>query len=120
MGGSKSIREESPVLPLPLAPVCATSSGIKDLDLDLSLWQPLIEDRQFVPWLVKVPSEQEQHRARHLTPPQKAKLEELWKSNPAATVEDLEQTGEGPVCLPAIQTCVGIPVGVTQTLLASA
>ena len=32
--------------------------GLKDLDLDLSLWQPLIEDRAFVPWLVKTPTEQ--------------------------------------------------------------
>ena len=32
--------------------------GLKDLDLDLSLWQPLIEDRAFVPWLVKMPTEQ--------------------------------------------------------------
>ena len=28
------------------------------LSLDLSLWQPLIEDRAFVPWLVRQPSEQ--------------------------------------------------------------
>jgi hypothetical protein len=28
--------------------------GIKDLDLDMSQWQPLIEDRAFVSWLVKV------------------------------------------------------------------
>ena len=26
--------------------------------LDLSLWQPIIEDRAFVPWLVRQPSEQ--------------------------------------------------------------
>lgn len=26
--------------------------------LDLSLWQPLIEDRAFVPWLVRQPTEQ--------------------------------------------------------------
>ena len=32
--------------------------GIRDLDLDLTLWQPLIEDRAFVPWLVKAPNEQ--------------------------------------------------------------
>ncbi len=27
-------------------------------DLDVSLWQPLIEDRGFVPWLVNQPGEQ--------------------------------------------------------------
>ena len=26
--------------------------GIKDLSIDMSQWQPLIEDRAFVPWLV--------------------------------------------------------------------
>ena len=34
------------------------AAGIRDLDLDLSLWQPLIEDRAFVSWLVKTPTEQ--------------------------------------------------------------
>ena len=32
--------------------------GIRDLDLDVTLWQPLIEDRGFVPWLVNHPGEQ--------------------------------------------------------------
>ena len=32
--------------------------GVRELGLDLSLWQPLIEDRAFVPWLVKAPTEQ--------------------------------------------------------------
>ena len=36
----------------------ASAPGLKDLDLDLALWQPLIEDRAFVPWLVRQPSEQ--------------------------------------------------------------
>jgi hypothetical protein len=33
-------------------------------------WQPIIEDRQFVRWMVKVPSEEERLRARRLTPQQ--------------------------------------------------
>ena len=28
--------------------------GIKDLNIDMTQWQPLIEDRAFVAWLVKV------------------------------------------------------------------
>src|SRR5690606_13541752 len=51
----------------------------------------LIEDRSFLPWLVSEPSEQEQMRARHLSPQQIGKLEELWKENASATVEDLEK-----------------------------
>ena len=34
------------------------AAAVKELDLDLSLWQPLIVDRQFVSWLVKEPTEQ--------------------------------------------------------------
>lgn len=32
----------------------ANSAGIRELNLDISQWQPLIEDRAFLPWLVKV------------------------------------------------------------------
>ena len=60
---------------------------------DPSQWQPLIQDRQFLPWLVKVPSEQEQLRARQISAQQINKLEELWKDNPEATLEDLEKPG---------------------------
>lgn len=63
----------------------------KDMNWDTSKWQPLIEDRSFLPWLVSEPSEQEQMRARHLSPQLIGKLEELWKENTNATVEDLEK-----------------------------
>lgn len=33
---------------------------------DLSEWLPLVQDRRFLPWLVKVPSEQQQ--VRHAQP----------------------------------------------------
>ena len=36
----------------------ASAAGIKELNLDVSLWQPLIEDRAFMPWLVKQPTQQ--------------------------------------------------------------
>jgi regulator of nonsense transcripts 1 len=72
---------------------CANSSGLKDMNWDLSQWQPLIDDRCFLPWLVKIPTEQEQLRARQITAQQINKLEELWKSNPDAKLEDLEKPG---------------------------
>jgi len=72
---------------------CAMSSGLKDMNWDLSQWQPLIEDRCFLPWLVKVPLEQEQLRARQISAQQINKLEELWKSNPTAVLADLEKPG---------------------------
>ncbi|KFY85736.1 hypothetical protein V500_08158 [Pseudogymnoascus sp. VKM F-4518 (FW-2643)] len=70
---------------------CASTPSSKDMSWDISRWQPLIEDRSFLPWLVAVPSDAEQLRARHLTPPMIAKLEEMWKDNAAATIADLEK-----------------------------
>lgn len=63
----------------------------KDMNWDTARWQPLIEDRSFLPWIVATPTDSEQLRARHLTPQTIGKLEELWKDNANATVEDLEK-----------------------------
>ncbi|KAL2135370.1 hypothetical protein VTI74DRAFT_8782 [Chaetomium olivicolor] len=70
---------------------CAASTSTKDMSWDISRWQPLIEDRSFLTWLVQPPTDAEQLRARHLTPPTIAKLEEMWKETPGATVADLEK-----------------------------
>lgn len=70
---------------------CAAMPSSKDMNWDTSRWQPLIEDRSFLSWLVAQPTDQEQLRARHLSPQLIAKLEELWKENAAATVTDLEK-----------------------------
>lgn len=35
-------------------------SILQDMGWDLSEWLPLVQDRRFLPWLVKVPSEQQQ------------------------------------------------------------
>ncbi|TDZ25893.1 Regulator of nonsense transcripts 1-like protein [Colletotrichum orbiculare MAFF 240422] len=69
---------------------CAANTSSKDMSWDTSRWQPLIEERAFLTWLVATPSDAEQLRARHLTPPMIAKLEEMWKDNPTAAVADLE------------------------------
>lgn len=70
---------------------CASMPSQKDMNWDTSRWQPLIEDRSFLPWLVPAPTDQEQLRARHLSPQMIAKLEELWKDNANATIADLEK-----------------------------
>lgn len=70
---------------------CAANTSSKDMSWDISRWQPLIEDRSFLNWLVQPPTDAEQLRARHLTPPMIAKLEEMWKETPGATVADLEK-----------------------------
>lgn len=70
---------------------CAAGTSAKDMAWDVSRWQPLIESRSFLDWLVPAPSDAEQLRARQLTPPTIAKLEEMWKEDANATVADLEK-----------------------------
>lgn len=72
---------------------CLTQGNLKDMDWDLTQWLPLIEDRSFLPWLVKVPTERELLRARPMTSQQIVKLEDLWKTNASASLEDLEKPG---------------------------
>ncbi|GAA5932881.1 uncharacterized protein JCM15063_002230 [Sporobolomyces koalae] len=72
---------------------CAAMQSSKDIVWDTTQWSPLIEDRSFLSWLVKVPTEQEQLRARQITFHQINKLEELWRDNAQATLEDLEKPG---------------------------
>ncbi|BGP29962.1 ATP-dependent RNA helicase [Rhodotorula toruloides] len=72
---------------------CAAMQSSKDIVWDTTQWSPLIEDRSFLSWLVKVPSEQEQLRAKQITFHQINRLEELWRDNANATLEDLEKPG---------------------------
>ncbi|KAB8339271.1 hypothetical protein FH972_022204 [Carpinus fangiana] len=72
---------------------CASAPSSKDMNWDVTKWQPLIEDRTFLSWIVSPPTDQEQLRARHLSPQMIAKLEEMWKDNQTATVADLEKGG---------------------------
>ncbi|KAF5832475.1 RNA helicase-domain-containing protein [Dunaliella salina] len=68
----------------------ANHPTIKDLNLDMSQWQPIIENRALVSWLVKPPTTRELAKAQHLTYAQIAKLEECWMSKPNATLEDVD------------------------------
>ncbi|CAE7690500.1 UPF1, partial [Symbiodinium pilosum] len=73
-----------------LCRLCLSNNALKDSNWDLAQWQPLIEDRSFLPWLVKIPDAKEQMRSWNITAAQVNKLEEMWKTNPDATLEDLE------------------------------
>ena len=70
---------------------CAAIS--KDISWNASLWAPLIDDRSFLSWLVKPPSETEQLRSRQISFNQINRLEDLWRENANATLEDLEKPG---------------------------
>lgn len=63
------------------------------MNWDQEQWKPLIADRCFLPWLVKIPTEQEQLRARQINAATINKLEELWKENVEASISDLEKPG---------------------------
>jgi regulator of nonsense transcripts 1 len=54
---------------------------------------PLISDRCFLPWLARLPGEEETARARKINGTQIARLEEVWRERPLATLEDLERPG---------------------------
>lgn len=70
---------------------CLHAKGLEDMNWDLDAWQPLIVDGQFLPWLVRVPTEKEMARSRQISIAEANKLEELWKTNPAATLEDISK-----------------------------
>jgi regulator of nonsense transcripts 1 len=72
---------------------CAAQNSLKDMNWDPEQWKPLISDRCFLPWLVKIPTEQEQLRARQINAATINKLEELWKENSDALISDLEKPG---------------------------
>jgi regulator of nonsense transcripts 1 len=75
--------------------LCRNCLGIGALkeEWDAESWTPLVRDRALVPWLVKVPDAEVEVRARHLSAAQIDRLEALWKTNPTATLEDLERPG---------------------------
>ncbi|KAL7578799.1 hypothetical protein ACA910_016021 [Epithemia clementina (nom. ined.)] len=73
-----------------LCRVCVeTVPALKDMDWELSQWHPLIQDRQFLPWLLTVPAATLQARARQVGSAQMTRLEELWKRKPTAQFADL-------------------------------
>ena len=72
---------------------CAAMTSSKDIVWDTSQWSAIIDDRQFLSWLVKTPSEQEQLRARQISFHQINKLEEMWKEDPNADLEDIGRAG---------------------------
>jgi regulator of nonsense transcripts 1 len=72
---------------------CLNVPQIKEMNWDLASWMPLIEDRSFLPWLVKLPSDEETLKSRSMPAAALNKMEELWKVNPDASLEDGELPG---------------------------
>ena len=86
---------------------CASSAGLKDMNWELKEWLPLIDDRAFLPWLVAVPPADA--AVRPVSATQINKLEELWKQNNSATLEDLSKVRRCRYCL-LLLLSVGVDV----------
>ena len=76
-----------------LCRVCVeTVPALKDMDWELAQWHPVLQDRQFLPWLLSVPSTKLQLRARDISQQQMTRLEEMWqKTDPDASYADLHR-----------------------------
>ncbi|KAN0038873.1 hypothetical protein ACTA71_001065 [Dictyostelium dimigraforme] len=70
---------------------CASGPS-KEVNWDMSSWQPLINggEKAFCSWLVKTPSQIDSERSRQITIQQILRLEEFWKMDPQATLLDIE------------------------------
>ncbi|KYN99432.1 putative regulator of nonsense transcripts [Plasmodium gaboni] len=68
--------------------ICEEIEKIKDWDL--KKWQPVIEDRFFLEWLVNIPSNEEAERKGKLSTSYNVnKLEELWKNKKDVYIDEL-------------------------------
>jgi regulator of nonsense transcripts 1 len=75
-----------------LCRVCVeTVPALKDMDWELQQWHPLIQDRKFLPWLIKEPSEKLVLHSREISNTQMTRMEELWKKTPEACYADLHR-----------------------------
>lgn len=65
----------------------------KGADWDLQHWQAIIQDRMIVDWLVNHPKDEDSKKARPVTATQINRVEELWKVDPNACIDDLNRPG---------------------------
>jgi regulator of nonsense transcripts 1 len=86
--GHVPLRDENTVVLL-ARDTPAGHPALRDLAVDVAQWQPLVEDRAFADWLVRHPGPRELARCARLTLDEAARLEEAWRADPAATLDDL-------------------------------
>ena len=68
----------------------ASHATIKGLNLDMSQWEPLIQDRAFVDWLVTHPEGRELRGSKKLRIEEAKRLEDMWKQGKnEAKLDDL-------------------------------
>ncbi|WEJ93722.1 ATP-dependent RNA helicase [Yamadazyma tenuis] len=64
---------------------------VKDPNWDSDNWKPLIEEREFLPWIAAIPSEAESVNTNNVTYEQILKLEKEWRLNRDTTFHDLPE-----------------------------
>ncbi|KAH7589186.1 AAA domain [Nakaseomyces glabratus] len=85
--GFVSAKSEAVVVLLCRIP-CAQS---KNPNWDTDQWQPLIEEKQFLSWVAEPASDEEiKLKAKLITPSQISKLENKWRSDKYATMDDVQ------------------------------
>ena len=65
--GFVSAKKEAVIILLCREP-CVSQLSVKDCNWDMENWQPLIENKSLLSWLVRYPSEIEFKRSRMITP----------------------------------------------------
>ena len=85
---------------------CLHSKQLKDMDWDPTAWQPIVEEKQLLSWLVQVPekSSKETKAMRLITTKQMQQLEEAWKTKPDAKLDDLMREEAAKPELPRVPT----------------
>ena len=81
---------------------CASSAS-EDAGWDAEGWQPLISNRALLSWIAAPPSEAAP--CRRVTMNQIMRLEEVWRSRPDATIEDMDMRAEEEAELVPVKVC---------------
>ncbi|KAL0233554.1 hypothetical protein PCE1_002069 [Barthelona sp. PCE] len=82
--------KEDNVMALVCRDRCLHRAVHKDLSWDTSNWQPLIENKGFVEWLVQAPYKTQTKEYRRITRQDALMLENLWHTDASKTYEDLK------------------------------
>lgn len=67
-------------------------SQMRDINWETNEWQALISERQLLPWVASVPSEDQMFALRPVTHEQISMLEAQWRMNRDATIGDLDKS----------------------------
>ena len=100
---------------------CMDARALSRKDWNLDGWKALIVEKGFLPWLLVEPSIKEQSRGRRVSVDKIQRLEEMWRTDPGATMEDLEfqEKDAGPIrqrqpsnntCKPPKATIKDLPI----------